>query len=289
MKNSVFTLVLMLILLFSACGDSGVQYAGDNTDEEAFFNIITIDYPALFELNLHDISIPDTTLVLAGPFLPQHYWYDIEAGEAILTTPIFTEREYPDAIVSAAQVSKIQVFSGTLEIIAIDTSNGGDTPVRMSKEVSIEGRITAIMEKWGLSHNPRRGWLLKEINHAYYQAGSNSQPEAMFLSSSSYDSLNINLDLFPLGEILSFNTGEAITVTVITENSGDLVRVTYSTSQGKTTQQAFTNQNYESVINFNLSDTPQANHFLIDIIYNEALTDTTDFISNSWGVLYSTQ
>lgn len=284
-------IVFMLIFMLS-CGDTGVSPPFEPTNEDAIYNIIRFDRPSEFNIDLLDFSIPETTLVQMGPIVPTHYWLELDNDSLFIAINIrYPQSGDPVGTNAEAAVRLTKHFFGTFEVIGIDTSGGDQTPVRMSKEFAILGVMEAAFEKFGFDHNPRRGWLLTEISDAVF-VGNVPGPQGAIgpitISSASNPDYIVDTDIRPLADILRFEPGESLTVSITAAEAGDFIRLRYRSGADLRSIPITPNDEGEYIAGFRLPLSERYDHFLIEAISNDSVTDTISFKQKAIGVLYRT-
>ncbi len=285
-------MVLMLILMLS-CGDTGVSPQGEPTNEDAIYNIIRFDRPSEFNIDLLDFSVPETSWVQMGPIVPAYYWLDLNSDSLFIAINIrYPQAGDPVGTNAIADVRLSKHFFGTFEVIGVDTSGGAQTPVRMSKEFTILGVMEAAFEKFGFDYNPRRGWLLTEISDAVF-VGNISGPQGAIgpitISSTSNPDYIVDTDIRPLSDVLRFVPGESLTVSITAADSGDFIGLRYRAGGSFRSIPILPNAEDEYIAGFRLPDIEGYDHFLIDAISCDAVTDTISFRYRAIGVLYRTR
>ncbi|MEE8417856.1 MAG: hypothetical protein V3S06_04255, partial [candidate division Zixibacteria bacterium] len=286
-RHPAIAVVLMLILMLS-CGDTGVTPRDEPTNEDAIYNIIRYDRPSEFKIDLLDFSVPETSLVQAGPIVPAYYWLNLDGDSLFIAIDInYPQPGDPIGINATAEVRLLKHFFGTFEVIGVDTSGGNQTPVRMSKEFTILGVIEADFEKFGADYNTRRGWLLTEISDAVY-IGNISGPQgaigSITISSISNPDHIIDTDIKPLSDVLRFSPGESLTVSITAADTGDFISLRYRSGSDFRSIPITPNSEGEYIAGFRVSGSEGYDHFLIKAINNDAVTDTASFQHKAIGV-----
>lgn len=285
-------MILMLILVLS-CGDTGVSPQEEPTNEDAIYNIIRFDRPSEFNIDLLDFSIPETSLVQIGPIVPTYYWLDLNSDSLFIAINIrYPQAGDPVGTNAIADIRLSKHFFGTFEVIGVDTSGGAQTPVRMSKEFTILGVMEAAFEKFGFDYNPRRGWLLTDISDAVF-IGNVSGPQGAIgpitINSISNPDYIVDTDIRPLSDVLRFVPGESLTVSITAANTGDFIGLRYRSGGDLRSIPISANAEGQYVAGFRLPDSEGYDHFLIDAISCDTVTDTASFRYKAIGVLYRTR
>ncbi|MBD3234062.1 MAG: hypothetical protein GF315_10110 [candidate division Zixibacteria bacterium] len=212
--KKLIALFLMSAAIYVACGDSPTYEPYD--DEEALIDIVTKDYPTLFETNLINTGIPDTTeLARLDDLRILHYWrdvtgnnphYDINANypESLGTTPY--------AIVTVTDSIEMDIH-----VIAEDTT--ADSLVRITKPVYEKIQVKGRMEQWGTQYDSRNGWIMQDISNAKGSSGSayNAISSVNLYSLSTgditiYESQMTSLT--PITSIINTTKNQEVTITV---------------------------------------------------------------------------
>jgi hypothetical protein len=290
-RCSEFLTAFMLILMLS-CGDAGVSPPYEPTNEDAIYNIIRFDRSSEFNIDLLDFSIPETSLVQMGPIVPTYYWLDLNNDSLFIAIDIrYPQSGDPVGTNAEAAVRISKHFFGTFEVIGVDTSGGGQTPIRMSKELTILGVMEAAFEKFGFDRNPRRGWLLTEISDAVF-VGNVPGPQGAIgpiaISSVSNPDYVVDTDIRPLADILRFEPGESLTVSITPAEAGDFISLRYRSGADLRSVPITPNDEGEYIAGFRLPLSEGYDHFLIEAISNSSVTDTISFKQKAIGVLYRT-
>ena len=74
--NSIMAASVITALIF-ACNGSDVTGPPDANDFDAIYHIIVQDRTSEFNLDLLDLTIPDTLLPLPSQVLIEHYWFNV--------------------------------------------------------------------------------------------------------------------------------------------------------------------------------------------------------------------
>lgn len=284
--RKLIALLILSVTIYAACGDSPTFEPYD--DEQALIDIVTKDYPTLFETDLINTDIPDT-MELAKPndLRILHYWrvitghnpnYDINANypESLGTTPY-------------AIVTVTDSIAMKLHVIAEDTTADPDTLVRITKSVYEKIRIKGRMEQWGDQYDSRNGWIMREISNA---KGSTDSPynaiTSVNLYSLSTDDITLYeqdiLSLTPIASVIKTAKNKEVTVTVQGVDSDDTV----SFHVGRDEYEVFVpeyigDDTYQGVIT-----TPNYSgyfHITVDVIRNNTLPSESAHQFCRWSIL----
>ncbi len=289
-RNTGILIVLMLTLLLS-CGDTGVSSREDPTDEDAIYNIIRFDRPSEFNIDLLDFSVPETLLVQMGPVAPVDYWLDLDSDSLFITIDIrYPQPGDPIGTNATADVLLWKYFFGTVEIIGVDTTGGDQIPVRISKEFTILGIIEADFEQFGANYQTRRGWLLTDISDAVFVGnvpGPTGAIGPIAISSASNPDYIVDTDIRPLSDVLRFAPDESLTVSIIAADTGDFISLRYRSGADFRSVPITPNAEGEYIAGFRVSGSEGYDHFLVEAISIETVTDTAAiFKQKSIGILY---
>ncbi len=284
---SMFSLVAVIL----SCGATGVDKPFEPTNEDAIYNIIRYDRTAEFNIDLLDRTIPDTTLGLSSSFRPLHFWRMVNKDSLFIDIHItYPPQGAPPDSLPVADVTVDKFFWGTLEIIGVDTTNGGSTPVRLSKPFSIKGTMTAYFVKMGFDYNTHRGWLLRNISDASYAGAYIGGISTIIINSVSYPNHAVDIAEKPLASILQFAPGETLIVNIHTPNSRDFIRFRYPTTAGVYTAIDVPNDSSQTrIVTFALPNTSMFGHFLVDVFKEDCIDDIYSYGSYSIGVLFRTR
>lgn len=289
-RKCLIALVPLLAGITSSCGDAGVTKSEEPTNEDAIYNIIRYDRTSEFNIDLLDFSVPDTLLFATGTIVPTAYWYDLDRDSLFISIYIrYPQPGDPIGTVPVADVALTKRFFGTFEVIGIDTADGGSEPVRMSKEFLILGVIEAFFEKLGADYHSRRGWILTQISDASF-TGNSPGPQGILgditIDSPTYPDHVVDTEMKELFDVLIFAPGESLSVSIQTINPADYVRLRYSSQGTLVTIPVPGDENGIHMTGFRLPVTTGYDHFLVEAIQYDAITDTLGFRSKAFGVLY---
>jgi hypothetical protein len=273
-----------------SCGSSGTDPVGDSNDFDAIYSIILFDRATAFNLNMLDFSIPDTTTVLGGPYVPVHFWREVDRETSWVNIDF---REPVDTVGAVRWANAIffKRFFGTIEIMAIDTSGGGETPVRLSKPFVIYGSIEGIFEKVGFDYNSRRGWILTWIGDAVLVTPNTSfggvsfwtqrVPQQVFVGSATRRQLS---------QIPEFLAGDSITVRWTGSPTDDISSIRFNTSGGMITRavepESVTIIRAVYYSGFAIPDIEGYGHFVVESMTEGTITDTLRYSSAAMGPIY---
>lgn len=284
-KYSILSLALVSIIL--SCGDTGVTPREEPTDEDAIYNIIRYDRPSEFNTDILDLSIPDTMRLQLGPIVPTDYWYEIDHDSLFIAIDIrYVQPDDPIGTIPIANVRNTRYFWGTLEIIGVDTTGGGSTPVRMSKEFTIVVEILSKFEKYGFDYNRRRGWIVTQISDAVLNNGYLSAINSIHVTTESGLDFVVDTGRKLLADLPMLDPADSIVVVVDTGVESDFVDISFVGPNGYTTRSAISDSTGTHITGFRISDSLGYDHFLVNVTSGASLTDTTEFYSGGAGVIY---
>lgn len=275
-----------IFLLIIACNGSDVTRPPDANDQDAIYHITIFDRAEEFNLDLLDFSIPDTLSLFPDQVQIEHYWFNLTDDFLDLIIDI----EYPDfqdtlGTLPEADVHQIKILYGTLEIMGVDTTGGGQTPVRFSKEFTIQGEISARFKKFGSDYNYRRGWLLTQISDATFSATYPGGITQIRISSASYPDLIVIPGLKSIDDIPVFAPGESLTVTISGTNLNDVFRIRIPAGGGYHTV-TITPENNNIVTGFCLPEAVQVGHILVEAIGETSFREIGPFRYEAVGILF---
>ena len=283
--NSIMAASVITALIF-ACNGSDVTGPPDANDFDAIYHIIVQDRTSEFNLDLLDLTIPDTLLPLPSQVLIEHYWFTVTYDSLDLPINI----DYPNSQDSLGSLPEaiarwIKLFYGTMEIMGVDTSGGGQIPFRLTKSLFIRAEIISKFVKYGGDTNFRRGWLLTEISDVAYTASYPGGITQIRVSSDSYPDLVLSTGRKPLGNIPEFAPGESLTVNIFGSNLNDVFRVRIPGSNG-----------YQNIVvepdngslqtGFRVPSGPGFYHFLVEAIGESCFIVNGPFRYEGQGVLF---
>jgi hypothetical protein len=282
-------MVMLLLLGTLTCGDSNVVGSPDANDYDAIYHIIVFDRANEFNLDLMDLSIPDTLAPELTQYDSIQYWFNVTQDSLELPIDI----DYPDfqdslGSIPEAFVRELKYFYGTLEIIAVDTTGGGQEPVRLSKEFVIRGEITAEFSKYGGDTNYRRGWLMTHISDAQYTAQYPEGITQVTISSDSYPELIVSPARKSLDDVLVFAAGESLTVAINGANPDDEFRIRFPVENGFQTINIEPDSN-GIIAGFRMPVSERFSHFLVEAIGESSFTQDGIFRYDALGVLFKVQ
>jgi hypothetical protein len=295
MARTVFMIQVTGVLILCGCQGSDVTSSIEPTNEDAIYNIIRYDRELEFNLDLHDFSVPDTNLpegLLSPPYEPVHFWRQIQGDSLFIGISLHDPVDSVGAV-PWASVYVEKFFYGTLEIIARDTSGGGDEPVRISKDFGMVGIIYAIFEKVGFDYNTRRGWILSQISDAIFSETQNSRMELsptnitlIQIQPPSGPIITVNPQTKLIRDVPEFEPGDSVTIFIHTSLPDDHVSIRYASGDTYLTRQLTPIDSTVFAAGFRFPGYIEFNHFLVDVISHEAISDTTQYEPNAIGVLY---
>lgn len=285
--DKVSALATAASLFYLSCGDTGVTPPFEPTDQDAIYNVIRYDRQSEFNIDLYDLTVPDTLIHGMGPIVPDYYWYHFDRDSLFIGIDIrYVQPGDPAGTIPLATVYVRKYFWGTMEISGADTSGGQPVPVRLSKNLVIVGQINSRFEKYGYDYNPRKGWIVTLLSDAVYNAGYVGAVSEILVRRESGIEYPVNTNPIPLVDALICSPGESLTVMVTPRSPDDFVRFSFRSSAGYSTREIAPDSSGQFVTGFRLGDGLGYNHFLVDVISNNSLTSVGDFMAGSVGVLY---
>jgi hypothetical protein len=212
MKQLAICLLISFFLILACVGDKPLsQY--EATDEEAIFNVITIDNNRISELTIFRSDIPDTLDFAQNPDPenPMH-WHVVDSTIEEIRVYISNHPvESPVGQVIQASAVLTNTWQGVFH--SLRYNDDADSLERNEKEFELTGTRSAICQQWGQSSH-RRGWLLTSISNASFTSPGGGQPflnNLVYQSDSNTDSVFLNT-IYEKDDILRFDTEEEITI-----------------------------------------------------------------------------
>ena len=286
----LIVILALLELIFLSCSGHDVSGPEDATDLDAIYRLVTIDETDEFNIDLLDFSIPDTSAPNIIAYDQLFYWFDLSTDSLDLQISL----DYPGShdslgTLPEAAVQMIKKFYGTLEIIGVDTVNGSEVPVRISRPFVIRGEVSAYFVKYGPDYSHRRGWLMREISDVVYLAGYPEGITQIMINSDSYSSFILTPGLKTLSEIPSFAPGESVMVIVNGSNIDDKFRLRYP--EGGVFQNILLENDGQGnfIGEFRMPQTGERNHFLIEAIGETSFRVSGQFRYEAVGVIFRTE
>jgi len=285
-----YAIVISIIGLTLTCGDTGVSPREEPTDQDAIYNIIRYDRPSEFNLDLFNLSVPDTLLMLAGPVVPGNYWYSVEKESLFIAIDIrYVQPGDPPGTIPLASVTETKHFWGTFELIGVDTTGGQHVPVRLSKDFLIVGTLEATFEKYGFDYNFRRGWILTRVSDAVYGGGYVNGIDQVRVRSESGRDFTVNTQKKAMADIVRFVPGDSLTITVTTLSSDDYLEINYLSPAGFTSIKLEPDGSGIVEGGLRLTNNPGYDHLFINVLSNSTLTGLLEFRTTGVGLIYKVE
>lgn len=289
MRNHLTMFLGCLILIIAGgCGKTGVDPIEDATDIDAIINIIRYDHAALFTADKLEMPAPDTSaLIGALPYELLSYWRTVTSDSLFIRLgDQDTVLEDSVRLVPFRLVSIEQFFTGNMEIIALDTSDGGSRRVRLSKPYSSKATVSGMVKKYGFDYNSRRGWILTEISNAIY--GSVIGQIRIWTASDPSDTMLIGLRTYPFSEFPVFAEGESLTISVTPTESVGAIALKCPTADGFLWRPLAKTELGTFEGGFRLYNNIYDKHIIVDMVRSRVFEqDTTRYFTSAIGVSYN--
>jgi hypothetical protein len=279
---------IIILILSSGCGKTGVDPVEDATDIDAIINIIHYDRADLFTADKLDLPIPDTNALLgAAPYQLLTYWRTVEHDSLFINIgDQDTVLEDSVRLVPFRLVQTEQYFSGRIEIIALDTTDGGSRRVRLSKAYSASAIIPGMVKKYGFDYNSRRGWILTQIGNAIY--GTQVGQVKILTASHPADTITVGLRAYPFSEFPEFADGESLTVLLNPTESLGAAAIKCHTSDGFLWRPMQKTDSGTFVGGFRLYNNIYDKHIIVDMIKSQVVEqDSSRYFMSAIGVSYN--
>ena len=137
-------LLFVLVAILLACGRSGVEPPTDATNEDAIYNIIRYDSPSAFNLDLFDLTIPDTSQGMLSAFQPIYWWHTIGHDSLDIDIRIF-EPQPGDTTGKRRQGCTMGVATQDPQLVARFAGRSRH-PTRLLRQVA--GEVRALHPTW---------------------------------------------------------------------------------------------------------------------------------------------
>jgi hypothetical protein len=210
----VLIAALSLPLLLGGCGNEENSAA---LDEAAIAELMESE--GLFDLNAHfegtavdDSGTTDTTLAAKDSIVP-FLWGRKVTGHPEVSAEI-------DIVNDSAFVSYSVNTVGNLNILAWDPDTGW---VGIQKPFGENSQLFAIFKRTGSIGSTHRGWVLTDISGAEGESDPvfTVRIDSVRIQSASYPDtvLTEPLDIFSLTDVITFTSGEVVTLTTYTNDS----------------------------------------------------------------------
>jgi len=254
-------------------------------DRDAIVDTITEDLPDVFNTQIIDLTVPDTTSLSTA------YWREIDrVGRRIAVSFFYegTPHEIP-----LAEVAVLDSMFGYFHLLIIDTSYTPPIRLRVRKPLKELATIQAKFEKWGEDKDPRKGWILTDISGVEIHSGVSSR----YLSSATLQALSVGeLTLTgsqirsarSINEVPELSFGESVNLNATCGDSADIVFMHYDGSEDLTKRKMYPIGEKTFRGSFSTPQSAGYYHVTVDIISLSTVTsqDTTVYDSRRWGILY---
>ncbi|HBZ01836.1 MAG TPA: hypothetical protein DEO84_11005, partial [candidate division Zixibacteria bacterium] len=281
-------IALLFLVLSGGCGKTGVDPVEDATDIDAIINIIRYDKAALFTADKLEMPAPDTSaLIGALPYELVSYWRTVNSDSFFIKLgDQDTVLEDSVRLVPFRLVSIEQFFTGNMEIIALDTTDGDSRRVRLSKPYTTKATVSGMVKKYGFDYNSRRGWALTEIGNAFY--GSVLGQVRLWTSSHPEDTVLVGLRTYPFSEFPVFADGESLTVSVTPTELMGAAAIKCPTADGFLWRPLTKTESGAFVGGFRLYNNIYDKHIIVDMVRSRVFEqDTTRYFTSAIGVSYN--
>ncbi len=265
-QSKEFTTVLVLILLsiiFSGCEEKVTK---SETNFDAIVAIILNENPSIFKRDVFDTS-QDTFFY--REIIKSDFWADVNISEAP------PESNY----VQEANVEIVDSIKGIFHHF-ID-----------GKEYTTDFEATSISKgflvRWA-EISRHRGWILKKVSgNKIFTIPDASSFFSMTIYSSSGDyrlSPSVITSVKSFKDILTFNSGDSLTLELSPTNSADYLYLHYEDG-GSYIKRPFVKQNGKFTTGLKLKGSSYQ-HIFIDIIDKNSIDDSTaSYKFSAWGIL----
>jgi hypothetical protein len=254
-------------------------------DREAIVDMITEDLPDIFDTQIIDLTVPDTTSLSTA------YWREIDkVGRRIIVSFFYegTPHEIP-----MAEVAVLDSLFGYFHLVIEDSSYTPPTRARVKKPLQELATIQARFEKWGEDRDPRKGWILTDISGVeIHSQVSSRQLSSVTLQASSVGELKITASQIQnaqsINEVAGLSPGESVNLNATCGDSADIVYIHYDRSEQLTKQEMYLVGDKIFRGSFITPRSAGYYHVTVDIISLSTVTsqDTTVYDSKRWGILY---
>ena len=143
------TYCLIVFLIFLSCvGDKPLaQY--EATDEEAIYNVVTIDNGRLSEFRVFSPDIPDTLGFMEMPESDQAlHWHVVDSTDEDFRVTISSQPvQSPVGLVEQGSVTLTKIWMGTFNTLRYNED--GDSLERYIQAFELTGTRNGICQKWG--------------------------------------------------------------------------------------------------------------------------------------------
>ena len=254
-------------------------------DRDAIVEMITEDLPDIFNTQIIDLTVPDTTSLSTA------YWREIDrVGRRIAVSFFYegTPHEIP-----LAEVAVLDSVFGYFHLLIVDTSYTPPIRLRVRKRLKELATIQAKFEKWGEDKDPRKGWILTDISGVEIHSGVSSRYlSSVTLQTSSVGELTLSGSQIrsarSINEVPELSLGESVNLNATCGDSTDIVLMHYDGSEDLTKQEMYPIGEKTFRGSFSTPQSAGYYHVTVDIISLSTVIsqDTTVYDSRRWGILY---
>lgn len=254
-------------------------------DRDAIVDMITEDLPDIFNTQIIDLTVPDTTS------LSSSYWREIDrVGRRIVVSFFYegTPHEIP-----LAEVAVLDSVFGYFHLVIEDSSYTPPATVRVKKPLKELATIQAKFEKWGEERDPRKGWILTDISGVeIHSEVSSRQLSSVALQALSVGELSMTASQIQnaqsINEVVGLSPGESVNLNATCGDSADIVFMHYDGSGELTKLKMYPIGEKTFRGSFSTPQSAGYYHVTVDIISLSTVTsqDTTVYDSRRWGILY---
>jgi len=282
MKKYIFLMFLFIValsLLQTSCEKQTVQ--PKETDWDAVKAIIS-ENPNVFRLGFFDAAT-DTL-----------FYREITENNADIDSGIFIRTQAEDSILH------LDPFFPYIILTWGDSLKGkfhyrfnGDS---YEKPISALAQTNAYFEKWGDNSDLHRGWLLKKFSGTLINSINTTRK--LYTVNIVSDGVDVTLNqdmLFVLAKkenTLIFNKGKQVTFTIDVADTSDFffLHVKEGEAYQKIPFTSIGNEKFSAswttTTDPNIADGKKYWHAIIDAVNRESVTDTTQYDSKAWGIIY---
>lgn len=282
-RLSVSLILILICLAISGCPKKPTFPF--YPDRDAIVDTITEDLPDVFNTQIIDLTVPDTTTSSTA------YWREIDrVGRRIAVSFFYegTPHEIP-----LAEVAVLDSMFGYFHLVIEDTSYTPPIRLRVRKPLKELATIQAKFEKWGEDKDPRKGWILTDISGVEIH----SEVSSRHLSSATLQALSVGqLTLTgsqirsarSISEVPELSLGESVNLNATCGDSADIVFMHYDGSGELTKQDMYPIGEKTFRGSFSTPQSAGYYHVTVDIISLSTVSsqDTTVYDSRRWGILY---
>lgn len=283
----IILLGMGIIMAITGCeNDTTVQLY---TDRMAVIDIVTKDFPTLFQTNLIKTEIPDTSVIPgADERVISYYWREITGTgrKYVITADYPDTNEYGE--IPVADVELTDTIKINFSVIAWDTTANPDTLMHLSKPANELVTVRGKLEQWGDRSDARNGWLLTGFSGAY---GRNYVPYDP-IDSITFTSFNIGERTYNYSNVIALDsilgimhvaTGEVVQVTVKVKDPDD--KVTIHVGKDEFTR-AVPDYIGDNMFRTTVTSPGEEGffHITVDVIQTSSIAHKENYTFRRWGV-----